>query len=118
QLHVPMLIYWPGISPSVIHYFSTHYDVVPTLMREVFGVSNPAADYSIGQSMFIPDRSISTITGNYTNYAVLTHKRHTTFYPNGAYAIKTPMSQQFPQAQIDVPLIKKANKDLVRYYNH
>lgn len=116
QLHVPMLVYWPGQNPRTITYFSTHFDVVPTLMERIFLCAGSTKNYSIGQSMFEPDRSTYTISGNYTSYAVLTHKRHTTFYPNGAYAIKTPMSQQAPNAAINVPLIKKANRDLKRYF--
>ena len=44
QLHVPLLVYWPGKTPQVYSYFITHYDIVPTLMTEIFGCQNPLAD--------------------------------------------------------------------------
>ena len=117
QLHVPMLIYWPGKKPQLISYFSTHFDVVPTLMKQIFNCKNPAKDYSTGQSLFRPDRSTYILSGNYTSYAVLTRKRHTIFYKNGAYAIKTPMSRVIPYTTLKSKIIKKANQDLSRYYH-
>ena len=37
---------------QIFNYRTTHYDVAPTLLQEVFGCQNPPADYSIGQNVF------------------------------------------------------------------
>lgn len=52
QLHVPFIYYDKDISPNVYTHWSSHYDLVPTMMEEVFHVKNPSSDYSIGKNLF------------------------------------------------------------------
>lgn len=116
QLHIPMLVYWPSRAPRLVEYKTTHYDVVPTLLKRVFDCQNPTKDYSIGESLFIPKYPTYTLSSNYTSYAILTKNRAVMFYPNGAYAITTPMAEQMPYAKLDVDIVKQANEVLNRYY--
>jgi membrane-anchored protein YejM (alkaline phosphatase superfamily) len=50
---------------------TTHYDVVPTLMKNFLGVSNDIADYSIGNDLFninkIQEWSLATSFGQYAS---------------------------------------------------
>ena len=48
QIGVPLLYRIPGEKPRKISYRTTHYDLVPTLMHDWLGVTNPIEDYSIG----------------------------------------------------------------------
>jgi uncharacterized protein len=52
QTHVPMLILWPGKAPQTFNHISSHEDLIPTLMQDLFQCSNPIASYSTGQSLF------------------------------------------------------------------
>ena len=52
QTKVPLLVYMPNRQGQTYTYRTTHYDIVPTLLQDVFGCTNPAADYSIGQHLF------------------------------------------------------------------
>ena len=49
QIAVPLIIHWPGKESGRYHHRTTHYDIVPTLMHDVFSVTNPVSDYSQGQ---------------------------------------------------------------------
>lgn len=51
QLQVPFVYYDSRLAAAEYDHWSIHYDVVPTLMQDVFGVSNPSSDYSIGKSL-------------------------------------------------------------------
>lgn len=44
---VPMLIYWQGVHQE-FNFLSSHLDIMPTLLNQFFGVSNPIGDYSQG----------------------------------------------------------------------
>ena len=51
QIHVPFILRIPGREHAVIDYPTSHQDIAPTFM-ELLGVTNPAADYSSGRSLF------------------------------------------------------------------
>lgn len=52
QLHVPFVYYDKTKQPHRYTHWSSHYDIVPTLMEEMFSVKNPSSDYSIGSNLF------------------------------------------------------------------
>lgn len=52
QLEVPLLYYSPKRMYASYSHWSSHKDIVPTLMQEVFTVSNPISDYSTGKNLF------------------------------------------------------------------
>ncbi|WP_116368200.1 sulfatase-like hydrolase/transferase [Parahaliea mediterranea] len=55
QLHVPLVLYAPGLAPGVFDHPTSHLDVVPTLMPRL-GVRNPRRDYALGMSLDeVPD---------------------------------------------------------------
>ena len=75
QIRVPLLIKWPGQMPRDIEYTTTHYDISTTLMQQVFGCSNPAADYSLGTSLFSDTDRYGFVVGGFGDFAVrLPHK--------------------------------------------
>lgn len=51
QLQVPFLYYDSRLEPVRFSHWTTHYDVAPTLMSDLFAVANPADDYSIGKNL-------------------------------------------------------------------
>ncbi len=116
QLHVPLLVYWPGKNPRVYSHFTTHYDVVPTLMQQVLGCQNPVADYSVGESLFTEGNRPYLISGSYADYAVVTQRSATRIYPGGDYVIDDPKGHPLYGAQLDRELLQKAFRDLNRYF--
>lgn len=51
QMQVPM-VYFNGNDTIVRSDWTAHYDLVPTLMKDVFGTENDFSDYTIGTSLF------------------------------------------------------------------
>ncbi len=71
QTQVPMIIRWPGKEPRTYDYRTSHLDVVPTLMEDVFGCTASTADYSTGVNLFEPDgRGFIYMQGD--EYAIMT----------------------------------------------
>jgi len=72
QIHVPLLYYYPGVTPKTVTHRTTHYDIVPTLMQGWLGVENPLNDYSMGCLLDDTVRLPFHIAGSFDNYAILT----------------------------------------------
>ncbi|WP_300937158.1 sulfatase-like hydrolase/transferase, partial [Turicimonas muris] len=56
QIKVPLVIHWPGKPKGTFDYLTTLMDLVPTILPEVLGCTNPTSDYSVGQNIWEPDR--------------------------------------------------------------
>lgn len=70
QTHVPLVIWWPEKEGKNIDYRTSHYDVMPTLLRHIFGCKNPISDYSSGQDLFDTTPRPWTLILSYTNKAI------------------------------------------------
>ena len=89
QLVTPMVLYWPGRDAGRVYQHRTsHYDIVPTLMQELFGCRNPASDYSVGNNLFNMQEWGWLVSGSYFNYAVLEPDQITVTFPNGLYEVR------------------------------
>ena len=51
-MHTPLVVRWPGRPPGRVDRRTSHNDVAPTLVTELFGCTNPASDYASGRSLF------------------------------------------------------------------
>lgn len=52
QIRILLVIHWPGKSSKTLDYTTSGLDLVPTLLPEVLGCSNPTSDYSVGQNIW------------------------------------------------------------------
>lgn len=50
QVRTPLVIYQPGMKPSIENRLTSHMDVIPTLMP-LLGVKNPSHDYAEGYNL-------------------------------------------------------------------
>jgi len=57
NLHVPMIIAGPQITPLAVTKATSHYDLLPTLLTSHFNCGNPASDISIGYSLTSTQKS-------------------------------------------------------------
>jgi hypothetical protein len=116
QLQVPMIISIPGRAPSVHGHRSSHYDLVPTLMLEVLGCSNPPSDYSSGNNLFDGQDWNWVLAGSYYNYAVLEPDQITVTYPNGSFEIRDWNYGIAPDPQIRGDVLESVTKENSRFY--
>lgn len=55
QMRVPLIVHWPGREPADYRYATSHMDIAPTLMQDMFGCVSPANSYGTGRNLFMPD---------------------------------------------------------------
>ncbi|QTS83626.1 DUF3413 domain-containing protein [Coxiella endosymbiont of Amblyomma nuttalli] len=119
QLHIPLLMYWPGKKPEIYSYFTNHYDIVPTLMTQVLGCQNSLSDYTIGQSLFFKGgRRTFLVAGSYSDYAVITKKQVTRIYPDGDYVINFLNGRPKYDASLNKDLLQQTLEDLEKYFRY
>ena len=75
QVQTPMLVYWPGKPPRRYRKATSHVDVVPTLMRDLLGCSNPPGDYSNGLPLFDDQAHDFRLEKNWTDQGILFDQR-------------------------------------------
>jgi len=69
QLHVPLIVYYPGLEPrKQFPHMTTHYDIAPTLMQRYLGVENPTTDYSMGYELCDTTNRFPHVVGDHVNY--------------------------------------------------
>ncbi len=83
QIHVPLLLRWPGHAPRRITRRTSHLDIAPTLLVDLLGVENSPHDYSTGFSLFSDLEWEYLIAGSYNEIALIQPDRVTT--SRGAY---------------------------------
>jgi len=83
QVHTPFAVRWPGRTPEAISRRTSHFDVAPTLLTEVFGCANPPADYASGRSLFSAGEWDWLIVLSHNDYALLEPDQVTIVYPSG-----------------------------------
>lgn len=75
QTGVPMVLYVPGARPAVVKYRTSHFDVVPTLLRDHMHCRAPLNSFSVGRSLFDSANRHPLLLSEYADFAVLERDR-------------------------------------------
>ena len=71
QTKVPLLVYRADTSAATQKdYRTTHYDIVPTLLQDVFKCTNSSSDYSMGYNLFDDTPRIFSLLSGHTEKAL------------------------------------------------
>lgn len=70
QTAVPMVLYAPGINPGVYRHRTTHFDVMPTVMRDYLGCGAPFDTYSVGRPLFESGGREIIVMSEYADFAI------------------------------------------------
>ena len=74
QIGVPLICHFPDKQPAIFMHRTTHYDIVPTIMKNYLGVLNVADDFSMGHLLENTVSRYWHIVGSELNYAFITDK--------------------------------------------
>jgi len=78
-----MVIVWPDKLPRTIYEMTSHVDLMPTLMQDVFGVENSSNQFSSGHSLFAKQDRDFVLSGDSNNFVIYENRRITQFSGNG-----------------------------------
>ena len=71
QTGVPFLLYAPGLEPGVFEHRTTHFDVMPTVLRDYFGCDSRFSTYSVGHPLFEPGGREIVLMSEYADFAIM-----------------------------------------------
>ena len=52
EIQVPLLVFWKDLPAGVESALTSHTDLLPALMTQIFNVQNPSNDYAHGRNLF------------------------------------------------------------------
>ncbi len=117
QIRTPFIYYSHEKEPQVYRHLTNHYDVVPTLMQEVFAVQNPASDYSIGKSLFDTTKREFHLADSYIAFGIIDSLGTiTNIYYDGKYEILDKNLNPYNEVNINTHLYEKAMKVITSFY--
>ncbi len=90
QTQVPLVVSWPGKGSGVENELSVSYDISATILPQVFGVTNPVRDYSIGQNLFDLRPRSYFLTGSYLENGIVEKDRIVLIDAVGMLQFKNP----------------------------
>jgi membrane-anchored protein YejM (alkaline phosphatase superfamily) len=71
QTGVPFIWYQPGRPPALYQHRTSHFDVMPTLLREVLGCEVPFEQVSVGEPLFDPSPREVIVMSDYDEFAIV-----------------------------------------------
>ncbi|MDH5257510.1 MAG: DUF3413 domain-containing protein [Gammaproteobacteria bacterium] len=116
QTQVPMVVYWPGMKADVIKYPTGHLDVAPTLLKNALGCVNPTLDYSLGTSMFSPERKPYFLISGWDRFALVTDKQIDLVYNAGHVEHYDHDYSPLESSVTDIKTMTKAMDEMSHFY--
>ncbi|HWR83461.1 MAG TPA: DUF3413 domain-containing protein, partial [Candidatus Deferrimicrobium sp.] len=116
QLSVPLVIRWPGMTPAVFTHWTSHYDIVPTLMQEQFHCHNAIEDFSIGRSLFDTTQRQWLIVGSHDNFGIIEPDRITSIYFDRSFDITDRHLNEIPEVRLNSKLLHDMFGVINTYY--
>lgn len=116
QVQTPLVIYWPGQKPKVYTHLTSHYDIVPTLMKNMLGCNSSPSQFSIGQSLFDMSPRPYLQIGSYTAMGIVEKNQITTIYPTGNYAVFQLSGIEKINEPLNIPLVESVLKTERAFY--
>lgn len=115
QLHTPLLVRWPGRAPGRVTRRTSHNDVAPTLMTELFGCANPPSEYSSGASLFSDHEWSWLVAASYSDFAVVEPDRVTVVLPAG-YEMRDQSYRLIQNPTLPRDALRAAMREMSRFY--
>jgi len=115
QMRTPLVVHWPGRPAGKVARRTSHNDIAPTLLTELFGCTNPPSDYASGASLFSDAQWSWLVVASYREYAVVEPERVTVVFPAG-YEVRGP---DYRLARSQAPprdVLRAAMQEMGRFY--
>ncbi len=115
QTGVPLLLYSSTLAPASHSHRTTHFDVVPTLLREYLDCDVPFFTYSVGRSLFEPGGRDTLVLSEYSDFAIVTADRIAVIRKQGMQVLDAEYSE-LPDGRLAPEAIAAALEQKSRFY--
>ena len=115
QMHIPLIIHWPGSTAKTINSYTSHYDIVPTLMTRALGVTNKTSDYSVGHDLLSGNTWKFLLVSSYQRMGLIDRKLIVTFF-RGGYFTTTDAHLNRTKNSMNNLFLHQAFKQMQKFY--
>ncbi len=116
QVGVPLLVSWPGRPPAQYTHWSSHFDIVPTILQEEFSCENDLATYSVGRNLFDSSPRSFLLLGNYNDSAIVESNRITVIDGYGHLRVTDAELHPSADQQPSPAIISSVMEQLRRFF--
>lgn len=116
QVKVPMIIHWPGKKSQTYNHLTSHLDISPTLLKEIFSIKNSESEISNGKNLFNLNKRKWVFSGGFSKKAVIENDRITVSYPTGFYEIYNRNFDLLENAELRPEIFKEVFDEQVKFY--
>lgn len=116
QLRTPFLLLWPDVAPGRVLRRTSHYDVAPTLLRRLFGCTNPPSDYSSGRDLLSDAQWDWVVAASYADFALVEPDRITIVGRTGYYEVRDVAYRLLPAPRVRSDVLGAAVHEMARFY--
>ena len=114
QIKVPF-IYYDGKTKKTYTHNTFHYDLAPTLCKDMLNVQNEIRDYSIGKNLFDTKKRDWFICGYNQKYSIICNSMITNISESGSYQT-LDKNLNLTNGDLDVVVLKDAFEINSRFY--
>jgi membrane-anchored protein YejM (alkaline phosphatase superfamily) len=75
QTGVPFILYSPTVQAGSVSHRTTHFDVMPTLMRDYLGCTDPFSTHSVGRPLLEAGGRDTLLMAEYADFAIVQEDR-------------------------------------------
>lgn len=118
NVEVPLIIHWPKHTHKEFSYRTTHYGIVPTLMTNVLGCSNPTTDYSSSSTLLKPSPEDWVYVGDQRVFAIYQQNEITVIDRHGKYRIYDLDFKKRLHKKMRAPELIQVMREGRRLYNN
>lgn len=117
QIGTPLIVFDSSRPAKTYTHLTLHYDIIPTLMNTVLGVTNHYYDYSVGQNLYDCKNRKWFICGYNQKYAIIEKNMIINVYSSGMYDVVDKKLNPVNENTVDFSVIKDAVIENSRFYH-
>lgn len=117
QIGTPLIVFDTSRPAKTYTHLTLHYDIIPTLMNNVLGVTNHYYDYSVGQNLYDCKNRKWFICGYNQKYAIIEKNMIINVYSSGMYDVVDKKLNPINENTVDFSVIKDAVIENSRFYH-
>ncbi len=116
QTQTPLVIHWPGKTPAIYKHTTSHLDIAPTLMKDMFSCVTDPSKYSNGRSLLDTSPRPYVLISSWDTFSTNEPDRITVVQKSGEMDILDAAYKPLPGAKIRPEISKSAMEGMGRFY--
>lgn len=116
QTQTPLVIHWPGKDPEIHAHTTSHLDIAPTLMKDLFACVTDPSKFSNGRNLLDKSPRPYVLVSSWDTFSTNEPDRITVVQKSGEIDILDTFYRPLPGAKVRPEISKSAMEGMGRFY--